>query len=127
MNKTEAQQDLMRRKDVPPPDGLYIHHKGGLYITKAVSLLEDLPKFLRDIGVDEELGAAVVAQVQNDSIPLVTYRSNARGSCWTRTLKDFQEHVTVPVLRAGRLQDGSENPALVDTVESVPRFRREGR
>jgi hypothetical protein len=81
--KTEAQQDLARRHNLPVVGGIYRHYKGGLYVVIAVS-------------IQEETGE-----------PLVTYRSNARGTFWTRTLQNFQEHVDFP------------------DADSVPRFRRE--
>jgi hypothetical protein len=50
---------------VPTPGSEYRHFKGGLYTVIASSI--------------HELTGAV----------LVTYRSNALGGCWTRTLEDF--------------------------------------
>lgn len=86
MDKTEAQQDLARRRDLPVEGGIYEHIKGGLYVVRDVVLLEDLPTLLRGVGVPEE----VIATIADRPVPLVTYRSNARGTKWARPLDDFQ-------------------------------------
>lgn len=91
-DKDEAQQDLHRRKNLPVVDGVYRHYKGGLYVVLAISL-------------DEATGE-----------PLVTYRSNQKGTYWTRTLRNFQEHVRVAT---GTDVGGSQ------IEREVPRFRRE--
>lgn len=71
-DRTEAQQDLSRRQNLPVKDSVYEHYKGGLYTVEAVGLLEETGE------------------------PMVAYRSNSRGTTWFRTVKNFQEHVDLP-------------------------------
>lgn len=75
---TEKREDEDLRKDRSQaelascsivPGQIYRHYKGGLYVIVSVSI---------DEGTLE---------------PLVTYRSNKKGTCWTRTLDNFTEKV----------------------------------
>jgi hypothetical protein len=88
-------KDLAQRQlaeaGAPERDGVYRHYKGGLYTVVAVSLHEET----LDV--------------------MVTYRSNKKGTFWTRTLKNFTERVLVPIT----LADGTAGELL------TPRFRRE--
>jgi hypothetical protein len=52
-------------------DQVYRHYKGGLYVVVAVSLKEDTLE------------------------PMITYRSNKKKGCWTRTMENWIELVTV--------------------------------
>jgi hypothetical protein len=64
--KTKAQAAL---KGAPKVHSVWKHYKGGVYTVVAVSLKEDTLE------------------------PLVTYRSNKRGTYWSRTMKSFLEHL----------------------------------
>ncbi len=70
----------------PQPGEVYRHYKGGLYVVIARSIKEDTLE------------------------PLVTYRSNLKGTFWTRTVANFTERVP-----AGGSATGGPGP----------RFRRE--
>jgi hypothetical protein len=67
--KTLAQQALLARPGTPRAGQHYRHYKGGLYTVLAISLRE------------------------YDLEPQVTYRSETYGTCWTRSLANFLEHV----------------------------------
>jgi hypothetical protein len=71
-DKSQAQQDLARRRDLPVEDGVYRHYKGGLYTVRAVSIKEDTGEIM------------------------VTYTSNRTGQRWTRTLDDWEQKVPRP-------------------------------
>lgn len=64
-------KDLAQQQAVGGPQvgEIYRHYKGGLYVIVARSIKEDTLE------------------------PLVTYRSNAKGTFWTRTLANFTEEV----------------------------------
>ena len=68
-DKDKAQIDL--RECAVREHQIYRHYKGGLYVVIAVSLKEDTLE------------------------PMVTYRSNNHRMCWTRTLENWIELVTV--------------------------------
>lgn len=74
---TESEQkDLAQQQWAvggPRPGDVYRHYKGGLYVIVGRSIKKDT--------LD----------------PLVTYRSNAKGTYWTRTLANFTEEVEVPI------------------------------
>jgi len=76
-------KDLAQRQATggPQPGEIYRHYKGGLYVVVCRSINED------------------------DLTPLVTYRSNLKGTVWTRTVKNFTENVTDSVPRFAR-EDG---------------------
>lgn len=82
--KTAAQLELQAR-DRPVVGGVYRHYKGGLYVVTERSVMEDT------------------------LVPLVTYRSNARGTSWTRTMENFLGMVRLPdgssVRRFARAED----------------------
>lgn len=61
----------------PQPGDTYRHYKGGLYTIVARSLMEET------------------------LTPLVTYRSEANGTCWTRTIANFTEWVVTPAKADG--------------------------
>lgn len=61
----DAAQAALEHRLVPEVDSVWKHYKGGFYVVVAVSLKEDTLE------------------------PLVTYRSNKKGTYWTRTLEDF--------------------------------------
>lgn len=70
----------------PEVGSVWRHYKGGLYVVVARSIKEDTLE------------------------PLVTYRSNARGTFWTRTLANFMEELPF---------------AANDPDAAFPRFHRE--
>jgi hypothetical protein len=68
--KDQAQQGLARRRP-PEPGDIYRHHKGDHYVIVCCSVHEDTLQHL------------------------VAYRSNRRGTTWTRSLDNFTESVDV--------------------------------
>lgn len=68
------------------PGNIYRHYKGSLYVVVCLSIKEDTYE------------------------PMIAYRSNAKGTVWTRTLKNFTEEVDV----------GRSGP-----IDLRPRFVRE--
>lgn len=70
------------------PGAIYRHYKGGLYTVVCASLKEDTLE------------------------PMITYRSNEKGACWTRTADNFLDLVFT--------QDGQKG----DVVPAEPRFQR---
>jgi hypothetical protein len=60
-----AAQEMLAWMEGPQPGEVYRHYKGGLYVVVCRSVHES--------GLDL----------------LITYRSNARGTCWTRTFENF--------------------------------------
>lgn len=115
MDKTDAQNDLNRRHDLPVIRGVYRHYKGGLYVVESIGLLEDLHGFLREVSVPED----VIKTIPDEAIPLLTCRSNAKNTHWLRTLKNFQEEVEVEG------EPGTGHPILEKVKRLVSRFRRE--
>lgn len=85
----DAAQVALAASDIRPGD-VYRHYKGGLYVVVCLSVNE--------------------ASLE----PMVTYRSNAKGTIWTRTLKNFADLIFVE-------DEGSSQPASV----VVSRFTRE--
>lgn len=71
--ETEDHQKYLAQVGLKPcsivPGQVYRHYKGGLYVIVAVSIKEDTLE------------------------PMVTYRSNKRGTCWARTLANFSDKV----------------------------------
>jgi hypothetical protein len=113
--KDRAQLELCNRTDLPEEDEIYRHYKGGLYVVKGVGILESLSDLLREVGVEEE----VIARIPDRGVAMVLYHSNARGTNWVRTLKNFQDHVQV-------LADPGTGHSILESVpRDVPRFRRE--
>jgi len=73
MRKDEAQEKLAVVSSAIPgiqPGDIYSHYKGGLYVIVCLSIHESTLE------------------------PLVTYRSNARGTIWTRPLRNFTEIIS---------------------------------
>lgn len=82
-DKENAHREL---EGAPKIGQVFRHYKGGLYVVTEVSIMEDSLE------------------------PLVTYRSNARGTSWTRTLANFTQWVS---------------PGNATVPAMIPRFRRE--
>jgi hypothetical protein len=73
---------------------IFRHYKGGLYVIVCISIKEDTMD------------------------TLITYRSNKKGTIWTRTAANFLEYGNF----LGHVSHSAEDPFR---EELVPRFRRE--